>query len=221
MDKRAKLRGLYAITDNRLTPSEELVEYVAQAIQGGAAVIQYRDKSGDPGQRMWEAQDLLSVCRPFGVPLIINDDVELAAHVGADGVHLGREDGAIEAARARLGPDAIIGASCYNDLALAHAAAAAGADYVAFGSFNNSGTKPNAVRATPELLVRARAELDLPIVAIGGINAQNGWPLIEAGADMLAVVHAVFGMVDIPVAARAISLLFDLDNASNNPSDDS
>lgn len=201
--------GLYVLTDSTLIPDERLVPAVAAAIAGGAVMVQYRDKSGDADKRKWEAQDLLNLCRPLGVPLIINDDVALARQVGADGVHLGRDDGDIAAARAALGADAIIGVSCYNELDRAVAAAAAGADYVAFGSFFPSTVKPGAVRATPDLLRQARRVLNVPAVAIGGISADNGALLVEAGADLLAVISDVFGQSDIRAAAARIANLFE------------
>lgn len=201
-------RGLYALTDSTLIPEDRLIPAVAAAIAGGAVLVQYRDKSGDAAKRAWEAQDLVNLCRPLGVPLIINDDVALAAAVGADGVHLGRDDGDIAAARAALGPGALIGVSCYNELERARAAEAAGADYVAFGSFFPSSVKPGAVRAEVDLLRQARQQLNVPLVAIGGINADNGALLIEAGADLLAVISDVFGQDDIRAAARRIAGLF-------------
>ena len=202
-------RGLYAITDSKLLSPERMVEAVALAIQGGAAMIQYRDKGDDPMRRQWEAADLSNMCRPLGVPLIINDDVELAAQVMAKGVHLGREDADIASARAQLGSNAIIGVSCYNDLNCAIAAEKAGADYVAFGSFFPSRTKPGAVKADIELLRQAKQQLTIPIVAIGGITADNGAQLVETGADMLAVITDVFGQADILGAAEKISKLFE------------
>jgi thiamine-phosphate pyrophosphorylase len=202
-------RGLYAITDSKLLSPERLVEAVALAIQGGAAMIQYRDKGDDPMRRQWEATDLSNMCRPLGVPLIINDDVELAAQVMAKGVHLGKGDADIASARAKLGPNAIIGVSCYNDLDCAIAAEQAGADYVAFGSFFPSRTKPNAVKADVELLHQAKQRLSIPVVAIGGINADNGAELVEAGADMLAVITELFGQADVLGAAEKFSRLFE------------
>ncbi|HEX9802732.1 MAG TPA: thiamine phosphate synthase [Gammaproteobacteria bacterium] len=202
-------RGLYAITDSKLLSPERLVEAVALAIQGGAAMIQYRDKGDDPMRRQWEATDLSNMCRPLGVPLIINDDVELAAQVMAKGVHLGKGDADIASARAKLGPNAIIGVSCYNDLDCAIDAEQAGADYVAFGSFFPSRTKPNAVKAEMELLRQAKQQLTIPVVAIGGINADNGAQLVEAGADMLAVITELFGQADVLGAAEKISNLFE------------
>ncbi len=202
-------RGLYAITDSKLLSPERIVEAVALAIQGGAVMIQYRDKGDDPMRRQWEAMDLSNMCRPLGVPLIINDDIELAAQVMAKGVHLGKDDADIASARARLGPNAIIGVSCYNNLDYAIAAEKAGADYVAFGSFYPSPTKPNAVKAEPELIRQAKQRLSIPVVAIGGITADNGAPLVEAGADMLAVITDVFGQADILGAAERFSKLYE------------
>jgi len=202
-------RGLYAITDSTLIPPEQLIEAVALAIQGGAIMIQYRNKGGDESLRQWEAQDLVNLCRPLGVPLIINDDVKLAQMVRAHGVHLGKEDPHIAEARAALGPNAIIGVSCYNELERALAAEQAGADYVAFGSFFPSATKPQAVPAELALLREAKQRLKIPVVAIGGITADNGARLIEAGADLLAVISDVFGQRDIRAAAERIARLFE------------
>jgi thiamine-phosphate pyrophosphorylase len=202
-------RGLYAIADTALLPAEELVANVAYAIQGGAVMIQYRDKGNDEMRRQYEAADLSNLCRPLGVPLIINDDMELASNIMAKGVHLGKDDADIASARAKLGANAIIGVSCYNDLQRAIEAEKAGADYVAFGSFFASPTKPNAVQADPDLLRQAKAQLTIPVVAIGGINADNGAQLVTAGADMLAVIHGVFGQPDIAAAAEKIAKLFE------------
>ncbi len=201
-------RGLYAVTDSELSGTA-LVQYVAQAIQGGAVMIQYRDKSTDAGQRLWQANDLQMLCQSLRVPLIINDDIELAVQCRAAGVHLGKDDATIEQARALLGEQAIIGVSCYASLSLALAAQAAGADYVAFGSFFASPTKPDAVRADLELLRAARTELSIPIAAIGGITPDNGRALVDAGADLLAVVSGVFSAADIGAAARGYAVLFD------------
>ncbi len=203
-----RLRGLYAITPNQLGTGIDLSAAVALALRGGAQLIQYRDKSTDLRRRLEQAAALRTLCRAAGVPLIINDDIELARLVGADGVHLGRDDADPAAARARLGPQALIGVSCYAAYARAEAARRAGADYVAFGSFFPSPTKPLAVRAGTELLRLARRELGLPVVAIGGITSENGRALVNAGADMLAVISAVFDRPDIAAAARAFASLF-------------
>jgi thiamine-phosphate pyrophosphorylase len=190
---------------------------VEEAIVGGARLIQYRNKGRDAAARLADARGLLAVCRKHGIPLIINDDLELATAVGADGIHLGRDDPDPRQARQRLGPDAIIGVSCYNELERARRAQHAGADYAAFGSFFASATKPRAVPAAPELLRRARRELSLPLVAIGGITPENGGPLIAAGADMLAVVEGVFGQPDIRAAALAYNRLFPTEVSPDDP----
>jgi thiamine-phosphate pyrophosphorylase len=204
-----KLRGLYAITDRSLTAQSSLSQQVAQALAGGARVIQYRDKGGDLESRRREASELMQLCHQNRVPLIINDDLELAVETGADGVHLGKDDPAIEQARQRLGQDAIIGVSCYNRFELAVAAQAAGADYIAFGRFFPSSSKPDAVQAGIELLHQAKAELHIPTVAIGGITPENGGPLIAAGASMLAVIQGVFGQPDIRTACQRFNQLFE------------
>ncbi len=206
------LRGLYAITQdpgpgNPAREDRRLVEQVALAIDGGARLVQYRAKGLAPARRRAQAAALLARCDAAAVALIINDDVELALAVGAAGVHLGRNDADLAAARARLGADAIIGVSCYDRLDLA--LTAAGADYCAFGSFFPSTIKPDAVRPAPDLLTRARARLRVPLVAIGGITPQNGGLLIAAGADLLAVITGVFAAPDIAAAARAYSKLFE------------
>lgn len=202
------LDGLYLITPDTAEPPDVLAEQVAQAIAGGARLVQYRHKGSDRRLRLDQAAAVFGVCRAANVLLVINDDVALAAEIGADGVHLGRNDGDPIAARRRLGADAIIGVSCYDDLALARAAEQAGASYVAFGSFFPSATKPHAVRASVELLSAARDSLRIPAVAIGGITPQNGGLLIAAGARMLAVVTGVFAQPDLAAAARAYASLF-------------
>jgi thiamine-phosphate pyrophosphorylase len=201
-------RGLYAITDTALLADGVLVERVEQAIRGGATLIQYRDKQLSPAQRQRQAAALATVCGNYGVPLIVNDDVALAAAVGAAGVHLGEHDTGLLAARRELGPDAIIGVSCYNRVDRARQAADCGADYVAFGRFFPSSTKPAAIQATPALLADARQAIDLPIVTIGGITPENGRELLSAGADLLAVIHGVFGQPDVEAAARHYAALF-------------
>ena len=203
-----RLRGLYAITPGQGPQCPPLAERVRLAIAGGARLIQYRDKSDDTDRRRREVGELLAVCRAGGVPLIVNDDVALALEAGADGVHLGREDADPAAARRQLGAAAIIGVSCYDQLERAREARAAGADYVAFGRFFPSATKPRAVPANPELLRQARRELALPLVAIGGITPDNAPALLAAGADLLAVIHGVFGQGEVRAAAAAYSRLF-------------
>lgn len=200
--------GLYAITPDEANTAE-LLRKVHMALSGGARVVQYRNKQADAPLRFEQASALRVLTQRFSVPFIINDDVALAAEVGADGVHLGAEDGNPAEARAHLGQGKLVGVSCYNRLPLALEAAQQGVDYVAFGSFFASTIKPDAVAATPELLQQARKELALPIVAIGGITAQNGTRLLEAGADALAVISAVFAASDIEGAAKEFSNLFE------------
>lgn len=202
-------RGLYAITGGGYSSSKVLAEAVTAAVRGGAAVVQYRGKSAK--DRQTEAEAVLEVCRANRVPLIVNDDVALACRIGADGVHLGRDDPGLEEARAILKPSVIIGVSCYDSVERAVRAEAAGADYVAFGRFFPSATKPGAARARLETLTEAKRRLKVPIVAIGGITPENGGALLEAGADLLAVVEAVFGGADPEGAARRFGPLFEPD----------
>jgi len=197
--------GLYAITDG---PRDDLLAACEAAIDGGAVLLQYRDKTDDAARRLAEARALADLCARRHVALIVNDDIDLALASGAMGVHLGERDADIASARAKLGPCAIVGVSCYDSLERARVLAAEGADYLAFGAFFPSPTKPNARVATPALLRDAKT-LDVPLVAIGGITATNGAPLIEAGANYLAVISAVFGARDVRGAARSIAALFD------------
>jgi thiamine-phosphate pyrophosphorylase len=215
---KARLQGLYAVTPDPwaglgagkdpVDSDRRLLYQVSQAIGGGARLVQYRDKTPDPQTRHRRAAALVDLCRPAGVPLIVNDDLELAAAVHAAGVHLGSDDGDCATARWRLGADAIVGISCYDRLELALAAERAGASYVAFGSFFHSSVKPGAVRPQVELLTRARERLHIPSVAIGGITPQNAASLIAAGADMLAVVTGLFAAADVAAAARSYAQLF-------------
>jgi thiamine-phosphate pyrophosphorylase len=202
------LRGLYLIADTVWLEAGRLVGAVAHALDGGGLLVQYRNKEPLNAARHSEVAELAELCRARCVPLIVNDDITLAREIGAAGVHLGRDDATITVARRVLGGRMIIGASCYNRLDLAHAAVRAGADYVAFGSFFPSQTKPDAVRADTDLLRRARAELDIPLAAIGGITAANGAVLLVAGADMLAVASGVFAAADPSAAARGYARLF-------------
>lgn len=199
----ATLEGLYAITPDT-DDSERLIELVSDVLPHGVRLLQYRNKSQDPVRRLWQANLLASLCHSHGVTFIVNDDVELALAVGADGVHLGRDDAAIAAARARLGADAIIGASCYDDIKLAEAAVAAGASYVAFGAVFPSGTKPHAVRAPLELFAQAK-RLGVPSAAIGGITPDNAAQVTTAGADMLAVIGALFDAADPAQTAEQLA----------------
>ena len=207
--------GLYAITNSQMAAEMDLSQQVEQVLKGGAKIIQYRDKTSDHDRRLAEAKKLLDLCRRHSACFIINDDVELAAAVGADGVHLGRDDPDISSARTRLGDTAIIGVSCYNRLELAIAAQDAGVDYVAFGRFFPSSTKPQALQAETELLIQAKKALHIPIVAIGGITPENSAPLIDAGADMLAVIHGLFGQQDVRAAAEQFTQQFSQNEDSN------
>lgn len=184
--------GLYAITDSKLLPEDKLLPAVEAALRGGAVLVQYRDKSSSASTRLSQARNLVAACRNAGVPLIINDDPELAQRVGANGVHLGQGDSSLVEARQRLGDGAIIGATCHGNLALAAIATGEGADYLAFGRFFGSTTKPDAPPAELSVLAKAR-QYQRPLTAIGGITTRNGGTLIQAGADMLAVVGDLFG----------------------------
>lgn len=210
-----RLQGLYAITDPKLIPENHLVDTVNCAIQGGARIIQYRDKSKDPEKRLQQAEALQRICKQQQVTLIINDDIELALRVDADGVHIGIDDTPLAEARQRMGRHKIIGVSCYNQFELARRAAEQGADYIAFGSFFPSSTKPHAVPAELSLLRKARQQLELPVCAIGGITRENAPPLLNAGANMLAVVSSIFGDVDTLSCCRQFQQLFDKHQGEN------
>ena len=200
--------GLYALTREGYASTTALLEAVAAALAGGVVAIQYRDKRKDPSARAAAARGMLELCRQRDVPLIINDDVALAAAIAAAGAHVGRQDIDLRAARDLLGPDAIIGVSCYDSIERARRAAGAGANYVAFGSFYPSQTKPGATPCSIEVLREARACLSIPIVAIGGITPENGAALLCEGAGLLAVVNGVFAHPDPCAAAQAYTLLF-------------
>lgn len=199
--------GLYVITDSTLLPGDRVLSAVAAAIRGGATLVQYRDKTGSNTEQYRLASKLQDLCRIAGVPLIINDSPQLALNSHASGVHLGLTDGNLKEARARLGQNALIGATCHGDLTLARTAVSAGADYVAFGRFFQSTTKPGAPAADLSVLSDARS-LGVPVVAIGGITLENGAQLIEAGADFLAVVGGLFEADDIEQQARSFTQLF-------------
>ena len=204
---KARIAGLYAVTPD-LADSADLRRRVQAALRGGAQVIQYRNKTASPALRAAQARMLQILCAEFGVPLIINDHAALAAETGAAGLHLGGDDGNIAAARTQLGPDKLLGSSCYDRIELAQAAIAAGADHIAFGSFFPSTVKPGAVRPPVDLLTRAKARYRVPVVAIGGITLENAPQLIAAGADAIAVISAVFSAPDVEKAARAFQSLF-------------
>jgi len=201
-------RGLYAITPEE-PDTERLLILVRAALAGGAAAIQYRSKTASSALRREQARALAELCRGYRAPLIVNDDIGLVREAGADGVHLGADDGDLAEARRQLGPDKLLGASCYNRLDLAIAAKGAGADYVAFGAVFDSPTKPAAVRAPLALFAEARNAVGLPLVAIGGITPENAAAVIAAGADAVAVISAVFDGPNVKARAKAFKLLFD------------
>jgi thiamine-phosphate pyrophosphorylase len=204
-----EFRGLYAITPDE-PDTRELVRKVRQALAGGARMVQYRNKSADAMLRLEQSRALLALCGAARVPLIINDDLDLALALGADGVHLGRDDVPVAAARTRLDKEMLLGVSCYDRLDLAVDARNAGADYVAFGSAFPSTTKPGAPHAPLSLYREAKARLGLPIVAIGGITRENARAVIGAGADAIAVIRALFGAHDVERSAREFASLFSL-----------
>jgi thiamine-phosphate pyrophosphorylase len=201
------IKGLYAVTPDILEV-ELLVEKVQSALKGGASMVQYRNKYADKQLLLRQSTALLALCRSYGVPLIINDHLDLCAKIDADGLHLGATDSDLGAARRLLGPDKIIGASCYNWFDLALLAQDAGASYVAFGACFPSETKPDAVRAPLSLITQAKQVLSIPVVGIGGITIDNVPLLIEAGADAVAVITDVFYDDDIQAISHRYSQLF-------------
>lgn len=206
-----RIKGLYAITPDLGWSTKQLFNVAETILNNGVRVLQYRDKKSHPALRAEQACALRTLCQKYQCTFIVNDDVALAAECGADGVHLGETDGAISTARKALGEEAIIGASCYNSIERAANMAAAGADYLAFGRFYPSSTKPNAVVAEPNILHQAK-DLSLPLVAIGGITPDNAQPLISAGADSVAVIEALFLAPQPAKVARQFAALF-TDNA--------
>ena len=204
-DSENRLRGLYAITDEKLIPENHFRHTIERALQGGARILQYRDKSSDHKKRKRQGVLLRELCDQYHALLIINDDLELAGHVNADGIHLGKEDASISAARTSLGEHAIIGISCYNQIELAIEAENAGANYVAFGAFFASTIKPEARSAELDLLTEAKNRLNIPICAIGGITADNAKQVFDAGADMAAVIGGLFGHPQIETISRQIT----------------
>ena len=209
------LQGLYALTpDDNLLP--RLSALVESALRGGVRLVQYRNKIAPAPLRRAQAAELLRICRAHGAHLIVNDDVWLAAEIGADGAHLGSEDmpgGSMQAARDALGPHRLLGISCYDDLDRAEAAAQAGADYIAIGSVYASPSKPQATRASIDVLREAKQRLQLPVAAIGGITVKNARSVLDAGADMIAVMSDLFDAMDIRRQAETFQRLFD-----HNPS---
>ncbi|WP_445620356.1 thiamine phosphate synthase [Kushneria sp. Sum13] len=201
-------RGLYALTDAQLMPDDAtLIDRCEAALSAGIALLQYRDKSGDEGQRERQGRALKALCDHYDTPLIINDDAALAWRLGV-GLHLGRSDGSIARARKALGPEAIIGATCQGSLEFAEQAAREGASYLAFGRFYPSRTKPDAPPADLSVLAQA-ARFELPLVAIGGIDGDNIEATIDAGADLIALVHGIFGHDDPGAVVRRLNQAFE------------
>ncbi|HMM53922.1 MAG TPA: thiamine phosphate synthase [Candidatus Desulfobacillus sp.] len=199
--------GLYAVTPD-LADTADLLRRCEQALLGGARWLQYRNKTAAPELKRAQALALLKLCRHHAARLVVNDDLALALNIGADGVHLGREDGDLAAARAALGAGRLLGVSCYAEIERAREAARRGADYIAFGSFFASPTKPDAPRAPLSLVGAAKAELGLPVCAIGGITLENAPQLLGAGCDLLAVISDLFDREDIRARAAAYTTLF-------------
>ena len=201
------MRGLYAITPS-LADTRRLCAMCAAALEGGAGALQYRNPEADANLRREQAAALAELCRAFGVFFIVNDEPALAAEVGADGVHLGREDMDLLSAREIVGAEAMIGATCGGSVARAERAREAGADYCAMGAVFPSPTKPEAERCALSAIAEAKRICDAPLVAIGGINAGNIAQAAVAGADMAAAISALFGAEDIRKAAREMSAAF-------------
>lgn len=201
------ISGLYAVTPD-VADTPRLIATAQAALAGGARLLQYRNKPAVPELRLTQARALLALCRKYRASFIVNDHLDLALAVDADGLHLGADDGSLAAARAQLGPARVLGASCYDRLELALEAEHLGADYVAFGSFYSSRVKPGAVHAPLALLREARRRLSIPVVAIGGITHENAPQLIAAGAHCVAVISALFDADDVELAARRFSALF-------------
>lgn len=202
-----QIKGLYAVTPDTLN-TELLCKKVAAALQGGASMVQYRNKAADAGLRLRQATALLALCRSFNMPLIINDHLDLCAQIDADGLHLGATDCDLGAARRLLGEAKILGASCYNRLDLVVQAEAAGASYAAFGACFSSGTKPDAVNSPFSLFAEAKQKISIPLVAIGGITLENAAQAIDAGANAIAVVGALFDADDIAATSQQFTHLF-------------
>ena len=203
------IKGLYAITPD-MADTNLLLQKVEAALQGGINLLQYRNKAASHKLQIQQARAILPLCRQYNVPLIINDSVKLCLTLDADGVHLGAEDDNLAEIRARIGSDKILGASCYNRFDLALSAQQAGTNYVAFGACFDSRTKPNAPVAGLDLFKRAKGELNIPTVAIGGITLKNAAQVIQAGANAIAVINAIFNTDDVKLSTQQLSLLFKL-----------
>jgi len=206
-DHPSSINGLYAVTPNELD-TKLLVAKVVAALKGGASMIQYRNKAANKSLLLRQSTALLVACRSYGVPLIINDHLDLCAKIDADGLHLGAADPKPGPVRRLLGADKIIGVSCYNQLSLAQEAEAEGADYVAFGACFSSETKPNAVKAPLSLFKTAKETLQVPIVGIGGITVDNAEQVKEAGADAVAVISTLFDTEDIKAVSQQFNSIY-------------
>ncbi|MBE9563806.1 MAG: thiamine phosphate synthase [Proteobacteria bacterium] len=202
------LKGLYAITDENLIAEDAFEQTIESALQGGARIIQYRDKSGNEEKRLQQASALRSLCDRYNAVLIINDDIALALRVKADGVHLGKNDDSISQARQILGDKTIIGISCYNDINLAITAENNSADYVAFGAMFSSSTKPDAKNADLDIISEAKQKLNIPVCTIGGITEKNIKQLIDHGTDMAAIINHLFSADDIKLTATRLNQSF-------------
>jgi thiamine-phosphate pyrophosphorylase len=201
------MRGLYLVTPN-WDDTDKLLNVTRQALQAGAALVQYRHKDASPALRLEQARALLALCREHDRPLVINDHVDLCMALDADGIHVGGTDASVTEVRALVGPSKIVGASCYGDFELARSAEAHGASYVAFGGFYPSLVKKYEVSTPPGIVARAKAELKVPVVVIGGMTAENARPLVALGADMVAAISSVYLAVDSQAAVREFAVLF-------------
>ncbi len=196
------MRGLYAITDEKLTPYSNILSILRDTLEAGVKIVQLRDKTLSDGELEAIAKDILNLCKDYDAKLIIDDRVNLVAKIWADGLHIGKDDIKLKDARKILGKDKIIGVSCYGDVEYAHKMQEEGANYVAFGSFFNSTTKPNAKIVDKEVLMNAKEKLSIPICAIGGISSINAKELIEAGADMVAIISDLWNAKDLKAKIR-------------------
>jgi thiamine-phosphate pyrophosphorylase len=201
------MRGLYLVTPN-WNDTDRLLDITHQALRAGASLVQYRHKDASPALRIEQAHSLLKLCRQHGRPLVINDHLDLCMDIDADGVHVGGTDASVADVRAALGPDRIVGASCYGEFALARAAQIAGASYVAFGGFYPSTVKKYAVTTPDDIVARAKAGLSVPVVVIGGMTPENARPLAALGADMVAAISSIYLAPDPYGAAREFAGMF-------------
>lgn len=202
------MKGLYLVTPD-WDDTQKLVDATEAGLRGGAALVQYRHKTADTALRREQAAALQALCRQYGRPFIVNDFIELCMELDADGVHVGGTDTAVAQVRAAVGPDKIVGASCYGSMDLARDAYRAGASYVAFGGFYPSRVKKYEVSTPAEIVVQAKKEIPLPNVVIGGMTQQNSAPLVAHGADMVAAISSVYMTDDPEAAARAFVQLFE------------